>query len=232
VLLVGGNGHVVGRTQSEERLVRELRSWAKGWFPEAVETHAWSAQDYSSPGGGVPQVGTLPFSKGAVHYATGFDKWGMTNAVAAARTIAGEILGDRPGWAGPLRPPALDPRSTLGLLTLNARVGLAAVRSAVSAMLRPAPEATPPGEAAVGRAGLRPVAVSAGHEGDPDETCRLSAICTHLGGTLRWNDAEQSWDCPLHGSRFDRHGAVIEGPAVQPLARAPRHHGASTPKED
>jgi hypothetical protein len=227
VLLVGGNGHVVGRTQSEERLVRELRSWAKGWFPEAVETHAWSAQDYSSPGGGVPQVGTLPFSRGAVHYATGFDKWGMTNAVAAARTIAGEILGDRPAWAAPLRPPALDPRSALGLLTLNAKVGVAMARSALTAMSRPAPESTAAGEGAVGRAGLRLVAQSGDPDGQSGGTCRLSALCTHLGGTLHWNDAEQSWDCPLHGSRFDRQGAVIEGPAVRPLERL-----ALDPEED
>jgi Rieske Fe-S protein len=49
---------------------------------------------------------------------------------------------------------------------------------------------------------------------------RVSAVCPHLGGILRWNDAEASWDCPLHGSRFGPDGAVLEGPATCGLSRA------------
>jgi Rieske Fe-S protein len=47
--------------------------------------------------------------------------------------------------------------------------------------------------------------------------CRLSAVCTHLGGIVTWNSAERSWDCPLHGSRFDAQGRLLEGPAVEDL---------------
>jgi Rieske Fe-S protein len=37
---------------------------------------------------------------------------------------------------------------------------------------------------------------------------------------VNWNTAEATWDCPCHGSRFDRYGKVIMGPAQQDLAIA------------
>ncbi|HEX6148758.1 FAD-dependent oxidoreductase [Nocardioides sp.] len=181
LLMVGGAGHTVGRTRSERQHLDSLRTWTAEYFPGAAETHAWSAQDYGAPDG-VPYVGPLPRGRGRVFVATGFDKWGFTNAIAAALSISAEILGgEPPTWQKPLRHRLTGPRQAFGITELNARVGLAACISLPGVVNRP--------------------------------------ICTHLGGVLRRNDAEGTWDCPLHGSRFADDGAVLEGPATRPFSK-------------
>lgn len=38
--------------------------------------------------------------------------------------------------------------------------------------------------------------------------------CPHLGCALKWNNAEHTWDCPCHGSRFEKEGKLIDNPAT------------------
>ena len=224
VLLVGGGGHVVGRGIPELDHVEQLRAWAAEAYPGAVETHAWSAQDYASHDD-IPYVGRLPRGMGSIWVATGYNKWGLSNGVCAALRISGSILGSAPSWARPLERRITRPRSAVNLVRRNLNVGAVAVARLISAQTQTVSEDFPQRTGDVGRSGVdpRPVGVVA-------EGCAVRAICTHLGGTLRWNDAERSWDCPLHGSRFDADGAVLEGPAVRPLRRL-RQSGSGTSNE-
>ncbi len=218
LLLVGGNGHQGGHfPEPPSRLVEGLVNWASEYFPGAEVTHTWSAQDYQSHNY-VPFIGKLPRGGGRVQLATGYGKWGMASAAMAALIITGDILGQRPEWARTLGTRITKPPAVVEGVRFNAGVGLTDTKDWVATELRPiSVQNTQPeeGRGRVGSALGRPVAIST-----VDGTvCAVSAVCTHLGGIVRWNDFERSWDCPLHGSRFAADGTVLEGPATSNLVR-------------
>jgi glycine/D-amino acid oxidase-like deaminating enzyme/nitrite reductase/ring-hydroxylating ferredoxin subunit len=224
VLLVGGAGHKTGAPTSERQRLDGLREWTLGYYPDAVETHAWSAQDYV-PHHALPYVGPILPGADDLLVAGGYSKWGMTNGVAAALALSGRILGGHLEWAA-----ALEPWSTreIGGLPQSARLNAEVAVEMTAGWIRPLR----------GLVGARPASDGEGvvrydHLGTPTATAdvdgterAVSAVCTHLGGVVRWNDAERSWDCPLHGSRFDTGGEVLEGPATCGLRR---RSGSSEP---
>jgi cytochrome b6-f complex iron-sulfur subunit len=53
----------------------------------------------------------------------------------------------------------------------------------------------------------------------PDGLMALSMVCTHLGCLYAWVDANGRFECPCHGSKFERNGEYIEGPAPRNLDR-------------
>ncbi|MGQ7786611.1 FAD-dependent oxidoreductase [Nesterenkonia sp. K-15-9-6] len=215
LLLVGGNDHRAGRADSHAAAVADLDAWVQQHYPGAQRTHTWSAQEYRSVHQ-IPLVGALPHSEERVLSATGFDKWGMTNAVAAALAITAEIHGHTPRWAETLSGHATSAADVATGVKDNVIVGARMAAGWASAELTSLPhEAPEEGQGVVGQRHGRPLGVST-VEGT---TCAVSAICPHMGGILRWNDAELSWDCPLHGSRFAPDGTRLEGPALHDLAR-------------
>jgi glycine/D-amino acid oxidase-like deaminating enzyme/nitrite reductase/ring-hydroxylating ferredoxin subunit len=212
VLIVGGNGHSVGRQQHTRGNFEDLVRWTKDQFPGAELTHSWSAQDYE-PAAAVPYVGKLSFAEDRILVATGFNKWGMTNGAAAALALSSTLLGGSKPWAAELYKARIAPQDALSTVQTNAEVGLELLTGWLGGLARTSHSAPPEGQGTVVRENARPVGVST----VDGTTRRVSAVCTHLGGVLSWNDAECSWDCPLHGSRFAADGSVLEGPATRNL---------------
>ena len=73
-----------------------------------------------------------------------------------------------------------------------------------------------PGQGAIVSKGTTKLAVYRDSSGNAHVR---SAVCPHLRCLVSWNGDEQTWDCPCHGSRFDRYGKVLNGPANTDLAR-------------
>ncbi|MEX2573889.1 MAG: (2Fe-2S)-binding protein, partial [Balneolaceae bacterium] len=71
-----------------------------------------------------------------------------------------------------------------------------------------------PGEGQVVEKNGEKIAV---YKNDEGHLSSCSAVCTHMACIVHWNNAEKTWDCPCHASRFSPDGTVLEGPAYNPL---------------
>lgn len=211
LLLVGGEGHDTGRGSPTTPRYRALADWASEHFDVGPVVARWSAHDYV-PSDQLPWVGPSSAVTPRVLVATGFQKWGMTMGTAAALALADRCAGVEDGlsapWSGLFDPHRVTLRGTATAARINAEV---AGRMA-SGWIRPGTERDEKGAVTRRRRGIVPVSATGAEED-------VTVVCTHLGGVCSWNDGDRTWDCPLHGSRFDESGEVVAGPATTPLRR-------------
>jgi len=215
LLIVSGGHYRTGTTSTVLARHAELADWARRTLGLTEVTHRWSAHDLSTVDG-LPYVGRYhPLAK-HVWVATGFGGWGMTNGTLAGLILADLITGKDNPWAGRYDPGRVNLPAAAGLARDAVATGRLLVGGYLGTRGGPGVEDLRPGQGTVVWRNAHPVAVSRADDGT---LCAVSARCTHLGCIVRWNDAERSWDCPCHGSRFDPRGEVLHGPAIEPLRR-------------
>jgi len=209
LILVGGEHHKTGQDSNTNQHYSNLIDWAKKTFRVVDIPYRWSTQDCMTLDG-VPYVGQLTASSPNLYVATGFGKWGMTNSTAAAMMLTDLIVKGENSWT-PVYNPSRFPDLT-NLIVQNADV----VKNYVSGKLE-----APDNDVEIAKGEARVVNVDgerAGAYRDENDKLHLMDItCTHLGCELQWNNAERTWDCPCHGSRFGCQGAIVEGPALNVL---------------
>lgn len=211
-LIIGGEGHPTGHGGDTEHRYQRLEGWARENFEVESVDYRWSTQDYTTVDY-VPYVGGMPFTED-VYLATGFGGWGMTNGTVAAEIISDLVTGNENPWTEVYSPSRVKPvRTGRRLLHRNwhavkmfVQDRLKQRQSRLSELRR--------GEAEVMEIDGEKVAAYRDEQG---ELHTVSAVCTHLRCIVSWNNAEKTWDCPCHGSRFDYHGKVIDGPANREL---------------
>jgi glycine/D-amino acid oxidase-like deaminating enzyme/nitrite reductase/ring-hydroxylating ferredoxin subunit len=214
VLIVGGEDHKTGQGAAHVDPYARLESWARLRFPMIREIRfRWSGQVLQTIDG-LAFIGRNPLDASNVFIVTGDSGMGMTHGTIAGIVLTDLILGRENPWTR-LYDPA---RKTLPALGRFVAQSLNVAQQYVDWLSRgdvDSPAQIPPGAGAVVRRGLTKVAVYCDEQGACHER---SAVCPHLGGIVHWNDAEKTWDCPCHGSRFDRLGGVLSGPANRDLS--------------
>jgi glycine/D-amino acid oxidase-like deaminating enzyme/nitrite reductase/ring-hydroxylating ferredoxin subunit len=219
LLIVGGEDHRIGGLSRSEAAARyaRLEEWARARFPSlGGVVHRWSGE-VMEPVDGLAFIGRSPSSPDRVFLATGDSGMGMTHGALAGILLA-DLIAERPNpWAELYDPSRRSLAAAPRWLDENARTALAYGRWLRVDATRV--DDVAPGESRVLGAGPHRRAVH--RELDGSLHVR-SAICPHLGGLVAWNEAEQTWDCPCHGSRFDHRGRVVHGPANADLPAKPR----------
>ncbi len=211
VLIVGGNDHRTGQGEPEAQFAL-LESWTRTWFPMASHIVArWSGQ-ILEPADCLAHIGPNP-SMDHVFVITGDSGNGLTHGTIGGLMIPEMIQGRRPRWAH-IYDPGRSHVHAAGKLVKEAARSTLPYLDWMRGGDVDAIEDIPVGEGAVVRRGLHLIAAYRDQHGD----CQLrSATCPHLKASVRWNPVEKTWDCPAHGSRFDRYGRCLNGPAPSDL---------------
>lgn len=183
ILLFGGGSHRTGKNKKGGKY-EMFREKAEEFWPGCRETACWSAQDAMTLDG-VPYIGKFSGKKENWYVATGFGKWGMTSSMVSARLLTAEIIGH------PF--PEADIFSPQRKITGEAIKGLA--NHSIQMVM------------GMGKR-LIPFPKRKNSKGE-----KVIPVCPHMGCRLIWNPEEQTYECPCHGSRFDKEGHLLDDPA-------------------
>lgn len=215
LLIVGGEDHKTGQAADHEERYKALETWVRVRFPMMLDVdYRWIGQVQESIDG-LAFLGKNPMDDGNVYIATGDSGMGMTHGTIAGMIITDLIVGRDNPWARLYDPSRKPLRAITDFVKENANVARQYADWLTGGDVSDAGEIAP-GCGAVIRKGLSKIAA---YREESGILRTMSAVCPHLGCIVSWNDDDKTWDCPCHGSRFDRIGHVVTGPAASDLER-------------
>ena len=216
LVIAGGEDHHAGHGDESAERHRKLAEWTRERFATGETAFAWSGMVFE-PVDGVAYIGRDPVDQENVFIATGDSGHGMTHGAIAGMLISDLVLGRSNPWQRLYDPSRIKLGAAREFLATNLHVGLHYTEWLTGTGEEVAEAShVPPGSGRIVRRNGKPLAVYRDESGTLHER---SAVCTHLGCIVHWNQAEKSWDCPCHGSRFGPLGEAIHGPASADLAR-------------
>jgi len=212
-VIVGGEDHKTGQDDHTAVHFDRLEGWCRARFSFGPVTHRWSGQ-IINPVDGLPYIGRSATDEN-IFVATGFSGLGMTFGTVSAMLISDLIQKEANPWSDLFSATRVKPLASFrNYVSENVDFPSHLIRDRVTPAEENDLASLRENEGALVRVGAKKVAAYRDPEG---QTHLLSPVCPHLGCYVHWNDAEKSWDCPCHGSRFDPLGKVLNGPAMSDL---------------
>jgi glycine/D-amino acid oxidase-like deaminating enzyme/nitrite reductase/ring-hydroxylating ferredoxin subunit len=211
-LIIGGEDHKTGQDDKIAAKYDDLEKWARKRFPMITSIdYRWSGQVFE-PIDSLAFIGRNPRDKN-IYIATGDSGNGITHGTIAGILLPDLILGKANSWQALYEPSRKTWAAAPQFLKESFNIAVQ-YRDWFTPGERKKIESLAATEGIILRKGLNKVAV---YKDNQNNVHVQSAFCPHLGGCVRWNPGEKSWDCPCHGSRFDGCGKVINGPAIDNL---------------
>lgn len=212
-LIVGGEDHKTGAKVHTESCFKNLERFTREHFDVADIPYFWSGQ-IIKPLDGLPYIGLNSLSK-HVYVSTGYSGNGMTFGTLGGMILSDLVLGKSNPWSLLYDATRLHPIASIGnFLSENIDIPAHFIGDRLSNGDARFTSEIQKNEGKVITVAGKKIAAYRGEDGDLHA---FSAVCPHMGCIVHWNGAESSWDCPCHGSRFDAHGKVSNGPALSDL---------------
>jgi len=230
-LIVGGEDHLTGKITDDKTLQQKynnLESWTRNRFPIEDIEFQWSGQ-VLEPKDGIAFIGDNPGDedKKNVFIATGDSGNGITHGTIAGIILKELILGKDSRWVSLYNPSRIikeksnDSRSSENKKKEgnNNNKNESSISSSTKNKDNKI-KTTSIKNLDIGQGKVEEVNKIAAYKDSNNQLHEYSAVCTHLGCTVVWNNLEKSFDCPCHGSRFSAiTGKVIAGPANDALRK-------------
>lgn len=213
ILLIAGSHHKTGQDADSLHRFKLLEGYLKTHFNVEKIPYHWSAQHYQSADS-IPYIGFASTRTKRIYMATGYFADGLVYGTVAAIRLADLILKkDKPQWQI-YASDRLNLKASLPFLLKENENVLRQYLQDLPLKEEKDLESIKIGEGKVVELNQEKWAIS---RDENNELHKVSAVCTHMKCIVNWNNAEKTWDCPCHGSRFSQKGIVIEGPAVKNL---------------
>ncbi|MEP6948700.1 MAG: FAD-dependent oxidoreductase [Ginsengibacter sp.] len=215
-LIAGGEDHKTAHEENTKACFTKLEAYLRKYFDIKEISFKWSSQ-YFQPADGLPYIGHLPGNPSNVYVATGYGGNGMTYSHVAAKVLTDIIVSGNSEYEKLYDPNRIKPVAGFTDFVKEAAdvmgnlIGKLFSSSKIDELADIAR-----GEAKVVKYDGYSIAL---YKDDTGNLHAVNSACTHINCKVAWNNAEESWDCPCHGSRFDADGEMLTAPARKNLEK-------------